>query len=65
MLEIAKSWYKGNYFHILRALILLMLKSYIAIFSNTNTKKYAAMVEEKPKKLAVELQCTAKYGCAL
>ena len=39
--------------------------SHIAIFSTINTKKHAVMVEEKPKKLAFELQFTAKDGCAL
>ena len=42
-----------------------MLKSYIAIFSTINTKNHAAMVEGKQKNLAVVLQCTTKYGCAL
>jgi len=42
-----------------------MLKNHITIFNTTNTKKHAAMVEGKPKKLAIELQCTAKDGCAL
>ena len=37
-------------------------KSCIAIFRTTNNKKHAAMVEGKPKNLAVELQCTAKDG---
>ena len=42
----------------LKALALIVLKSYIAIFSTINTKKHAAMVEEKLKNLIVELQCT-------
>ena len=49
----------------LRALVLMVLKSHIAIFSTTNTKKHAIMMERKPKKLAFELYCTAKDGCAL
>ena len=35
-------------------------KSRIAIFSTTNTRKHATMVERKSKNLAVELQCIAK-----
>ena len=38
--------------------VLVVLKSCIAIFRTTNNKKHAAMVEGKPKNLAVELQCT-------
>ena len=38
----------------------MVLKSYIAIFSTTNTEKHAAMVEERPKILSV--QCIAKDG---
>ena len=40
-----------------------MLKSHIV--NTTNTKKHAAMVKEKPKNLALELECTARDGCAL
>ena len=35
-------------------------KSHIAIFSTTNTRKHATMIERKSKNLAVELQCIAK-----
>ena len=38
----------------------MVLKSYIAIFSTTNTKKHTATVEERPKILSV--QCIAKDG---
>ena len=48
-----------------RVLVLVVLKSHIAIFSTTNTKKHAAMVKGKQKNLDVDLQCTAKDGCAL
>ena len=48
----------------IRALVLVVLKNHIAIFSTTNIKKHVAMVEGKPKNLVVELQCTAKDGCA-
>ena len=37
----------------------MVLKNHIAIFSITNTKKYAVMVEGKPKNMIVELQCIA------
>ena len=40
-----------------------MLKSHIV--NTTNTKKHAAVVKEKPKNLALELECTARDGCAL
>ena len=46
------------------ALALVVLKGYIFIFSITNAKKHAVMVEGKSKILAVELQCTTKDGCA-
>ena len=46
------------------ALALVVLKSHISIFSTINTKKPAIMVEEKQKKLVVELQCIAKDVCA-
>ena len=48
----------------MRALALVVLKNHIAIFSTINTKKPTAMVEEKPKKFVVELQCIAKDVCA-
>ena len=35
-------------------------KNRTAIFSTTNTRKHATMVEKKSKNLAVELQCIAK-----
>ena len=44
----------------MKALALMVLKGHIAIFSTINTKKPTAMVEEKAKNLAVELQCIAK-----
>ena len=58
-------WQLVLVYQILRALVLVVLKSHIDIFSTTNTKKHAAMVERKPKNLDVELQHTAKDGCAL
>ena len=58
-------WQLVLVYQILRALVLVVLKSHIDIFSTTNTKKHAAMVEGKPKNLDVELQHTAKDGCAL
>ena len=48
----------------IRALVLVVLKNHIAIFSTTNIKKHVAMVEGKPKNLVAELQCTAKDCCA-
>ena len=41
-------------FCVVRALVLVVLKSHIAflVFSTTNTKKQTTMVEEKPKNLA-------------
>ena len=47
---------KSTLLHLLRALVLVVLKSYIAIFSTTNAKKHAAMVEVKLKILDLELQ---------
>ena len=58
-------WQLVLVYQILRALVLVVLKSHIDIFSTTNTKKHAAMVEGKPKNLDVELQRTTKDGCAL
>ena len=58
-------WQLVLVYQILRALVLVVLKSHIDIFSTTNTKKHAAMVEGKPKNLDIELQHTAKDGCAL
>ena len=46
------------------ALILVVLKSYIAIFSTTKYKFMTILVEQKPNNLAPQLQGTAKSGCA-
>ena len=42
-----------------------MLKSHIAIFSTTNYKTWAVLVEPKPKILASQLQCIVKDDYAL
>ena len=47
-------------FSYLKALVLMVLKNHIAIFSTTNTKKHVAMLEGRPKNLAI--QCIAKDG---
>ena len=43
----------------------MVLKSHIAIFSTTNCKIRAPLVESKPKIMASQLQCTAIFGCVL
>ena len=47
------------------ALVLVVLKSHIAIFSTTIYKNWTPLMEPKPKFLAFQQQCTAKDGCAL
>ena len=44
----------------IRALVLLVLKNYIAIFSTIKYKFITTLVEPKPNNLAPQLQCTAK-----
>ena len=41
---------------IIKTLALVVLKSYIATFNTTNTKKHVIMVEGKLKNLTVELK---------
>ena len=47
------------------ALVLVVLKSHIAIFSTTIYKNGTPLVEPKWKFLASQQQCTAKDGCSL
>ena len=50
---------------VIRALVLVVLKSYITIFSTTKYQNVATLVELKPYFLALQLQCRATFGCAL
>lgn len=47
---------KSTLLHLFRALASMVLKGHISIFSITNAKKHAAMVEAKLKILDLELQ---------
>ena len=53
------------YFDRIRTLLLVVLKSHIAIFSTIYYKNRVALVESKPKNLDTQLQCTVTFSCTL